>query len=118
MVITLVLFGKWLEGRAKRQTGAAIRALMALRRKPAALRAAMGQTGRADRADPAWRPRRGAPGGAYPGGREILEGASAVDESLLTGESLPVAKAAGDRVTGGAVNGDGAAAGRNDGDRC
>jgi hypothetical protein len=41
------------------------------------------------------------------GGRRVVEGASHVDESLITGESLPVAKHAGDHVTGGAVNGEG-----------
>src|SRR4029077_10717961 len=47
------------------------------------------------------------PGERFPGDGEVLEGESEADESLLTGESLPVAKKPGDRVIGGALNGDG-----------
>ena len=106
-VITLVLLGKWLEGRAKRQTTDAIRALQSLRPEkarvlrngveeeilPAAL--AIGDTVVIR------------PGERFPADGRIVEGHSHADESLLTGESLPVAKGPRDAVTGGAVNGEG-----------
>lgn len=108
VVIALVLLGKWLESRAKRQTGEAIRALTALRPEQARLRTADGQ----ERIVPTAQIRVGdvvavRPGERIPVDGFIREGASAIDESLLTGESLPVSKMAGDPVTGGAVNGDG-----------
>jgi Cu+-exporting ATPase len=107
VVITLVLLGKWLEARAKRSAGAAVRALMALRPEsalvtrdgvevmvPIAL-VAVGDIAVVK------------PGSRVPVDGEVIEGASTLDESLLTGESAGVAKSAGDRVTGGAINGDG-----------
>ncbi len=108
VVITLVLLGKWLEARAKRQTTAAIRALNALRPETAALREADGSVQQVAVAAL----RRGdvvlvKPGERLPVDGTVLEGASHVDESLITGESLPVARGPGDRVTGGAVNGEG-----------
>jgi len=108
VVITLVLLGKWLEGRARRQTGASLRALMALRPQQARVR--MTDGGEVER--PIELIRRGDKIVVRPGERiavdgQILEGASHVDESLLTGESLPVAKAVGAHVTGGAINGEG-----------
>ncbi len=108
VVITLVLFGKFLEARAKRQTGTAIRALMALRPERARLRVADGS----EQEVPIGQIRHGdlvvvRPGERIPVDGTVRDGASAVDESLLTGESRPISKAAGDRVTGGAVNGDG-----------
>ena len=107
-VITLVLLGKWLEGRAKRGTGEAIRALAALRPEFARVRRADGTE--LDVA--ASRVRAGdllvvRPGERIPADGVVREGVSAADESLLTGESLPVAKEPGSPVTGGAVNGDG-----------
>jgi Cu+-exporting ATPase len=107
VVIALVLLGKWLEARAKRQTTEAIRALQALR--PAAARV------RRDGVEvevPIAAVRVGdevvvLPGERFPTDGVVLEGTSHVDESLLTGESLPVAKSVGDRVTGGAVNAEG-----------
>jgi Cu+-exporting ATPase len=107
-VITLVLFGKWLEARAKRQTADAIRALTALRPETARVRRADGTE-----ADvPAGTVQVGdlvvvRPGERLPVDGEVVAGASHVDESLITGESLPVAKHVGDRVTGGAVNAEG-----------
>jgi Cu+-exporting ATPase len=107
-VITLVLLGKWLESRAKRQTTDALRALQALR--PATARVL-----RAGQAVdlPLAQVRVGDRVLVHPGERiavdgRVVEGASDVDEALITGESLPVPKAVGDRVTGGAVNGEGA----------
>jgi Cu+-exporting ATPase len=107
VVITLVLLGKWLEGRARHQTVAAIRALEALRPSEAIVRRA----GR-DVTVPLDALRTGdltvvRPGERVPADGRVVEGASHLDESLLTGESLPVAKGAGDHVTGGAVNGEG-----------
>ncbi len=107
VVITLVLLGKWLETRAKRQTTAAIRALKALRPETARVR----RDGR-DLEIPAGQVVRGDLVVIRPGERiavdgVVLEGASEVDESLITGESLPVAKHVGDQVTGGAVNAEG-----------
>jgi Cu+-exporting ATPase len=108
VVITLVLFGKWLEGRAKRQTGAALRALMALRPERARVRDASG----GETEIPVGQVRLGDRVVVRPGERIavdglVQEGESTSDESLLTGESLPVPKAPGDRVTGGAINGEG-----------
>ncbi len=107
-VITLVLLGKWLEGRAKRQTGEAIRALAALRPERARVRRADGT----ETEVPAAQVRAGdllvvRPGERIPADGVVREGASTADESLLTGESLPVPKELGSPVTGGAVNGDG-----------
>lgn len=107
VVITLVLFGKWLESRAKRQTTEAIRALEALR--PATARVRRGGT---DTEIPLAELQVGdlvvvRPGERLPADGRVEEGRSHADESLLTGESLPVAKQPGDRVTGGAVNAEG-----------
>ena len=107
VVITLVLLGKYLEARAKRQTTDAIRALAALRPDTArVLHAGSEQTLAiaevviGDRVIVK-------PGERIPVDGVVADGASHVDESLITGESLPVAKAVGDRVTGGAINGEG-----------
>ncbi|MGB9988865.1 heavy metal translocating P-type ATPase [Massilia sp. SM-13] len=107
VVITLVLLGKWLEGRAKRQTASAIRALQTLRPESARVR-----RGGQDVDVPTGQLAVGDIVVVRPGERiavdgEIVEGASHVDESMLTGESLPVARHAGERVTGGAINGEG-----------
>ncbi len=106
-VITLVLLGKWLEARAKRQTTDAIRALNALR--PATARV---QRAGAELELPVAQVVVGdlvvvRPGERIPVDGDIVEGSSHVDESLITGESLPVTKGAGDHVTGGAINSEG-----------
>ncbi len=106
-VITLVLLGKWLETRAKRQTADAIRALNDLRpdtarvlRDGVELTLPVADVSVEDivliRA-----------GERVPVDGEITEGRSHIDESLITGENLPVAKSPGDRVTGGSINGEG-----------
>jgi len=111
VVITLVLLGKWLEGRAKRQTVDAIRALNALR--PATARVLRGEgAAQAEVELPLADVRVGDRVVVRPGERiavdgRVAEGRSHADESLITGESMPVAKAPGDRVTGGAINGEG-----------
>jgi Cu+-exporting ATPase len=107
VVITLVLLGKWLEARARRQTTAAIRALNALRPATARLRRDGG-----DVEVPLAEVRSGDRVVVRPGERiavdgVVLEGTSEVDESLISGESLPVPRSEGDRVIGGAVNGEG-----------
>lgn len=107
VIVTLILLGKWLEARAKRQTTAAIRALQALR--PA--RARVLRDG-IERELPIAQLRVGDLVVTLPGERiaadgRIREGRSHVDESLITGESLPVPRHEGDRVTGGAINGEG-----------
>ncbi len=106
-LITFILLGKWLEARAKRQTTEAIRALNALRPDRALVR----RDGK-DVEVPIASVAVGDLVVVRPGERvavdgEIREGRSHVDESLITGESLPVSKGAGDRVTGGAINADG-----------
>jgi Cu+-exporting ATPase len=107
VVITLVLLGKWLESRAKRRTLSAIDALRALAPETATLR----RDG-VESSVPLATLRVGdevvvRPGERVPTDGMIVEGRSHFDESLLTGESLPQAREAGERVTGGAINGEG-----------
>jgi Cu+-exporting ATPase len=107
VVITLVLLGKWLEARAKRQTTTAIRALHALRPDVAHW---LGRDGEVDVpvADVLVGDRIVVkPGERYPVDGTLKEGFTEVDESMLTGEPLPVRKDAGDKLTGGSINGDG-----------
>ncbi|MBD9574725.1 copper-translocating P-type ATPase [Pseudomonas sp. PDM23] len=107
VVITLILLGKYLESRAKRQTAAAIRALEALRPE----RATRVRDGVEE--DVAIAELRLGdevlvrPGERFPVDGEVLAGQSHADEALITGESLPVPKDVGDPVTGGAINGEG-----------
>ena len=107
VIVTLVLLGKWLEARARRQTTAAIAALQALKPEVARVR-----TGSGDVELPLARVKVGdlvviRPGERVPVDGTVIEGASQVDESLITGESLPVARHEGDAVTGGSVNAEG-----------
>jgi len=107
VVITLVMLGKWLEARAKQQTTEAIRALHALRPDKAHW---LGPEGEVDVAltevmvDDYLVVR---PGERYPADGRLIEGQTQADESMLTGESMPVHKHVGDTVTGGAINGQG-----------
>jgi Cu+-exporting ATPase len=107
VVVTLVLLGKWLEARTKRQTTSAIRALHALRPEIAHL-----LRGSQEVDVPVAEVLVGDTLVVKPGERiavdgNVLEGQTQVDESMLTGESVPVAKAVGAALTGGAINGDG-----------
>lgn len=107
VIITLILLGKWLEARAKHQASDAIRALQALRPETARVMRGTSEIMVAMRdvvIDDIVIVR---PGERIPVDGIIVQGTSHNDESLLSGESLPVAKAAGDSVTGGAVNGEG-----------
>jgi Cu+-exporting ATPase len=107
VVITLVLLGKWLEARAKRQTTDAIRALHALR--PARARV-IGLDGEMDiPIDELLVGDRVVvlPGERFAADGVVLEGQTQVDESMLTGEPLPVSKTVDAHVTGGSINGEG-----------
>jgi len=104
VVVTLILMGKTLEALAKGRTGAAIRKLIGLQAKTArVLREGVEQdvpiagVARGDQVIVR-------PGERVPVDGEVREGESYVDESMLTGEPMPVAKRAGDRVVGGTVN--------------
>ena len=110
VVVTLVLLGKWLEARAKHQTTAAIRALHGLRPDVAHLVDKNGKGGEVD--VPVAEVMVGdhlvvRPGERLPVDGTLLQGDTQVDESMLTGEPLPVTKEAGAALTGGSINGDG-----------
>ncbi len=104
IVIALILLGRWLEARAKKQTGAAIRALMGLQARTARVirngieldipveQVVVGDLVRVR------------PGEKVPVDGVVIEGRSALDESMLTGESLPVEKEPGDTVIGATLN--------------
>ena len=107
MIVVLVLLGQVLELRARQQTGAAISGLVALAPETARLVTAAG-----DRELPVAEVQRGdrlrvRPGDRLPVDGRVVEGSSLVDESLLTGEPLPVTKQPSDPVTGGTLNGSG-----------
>ncbi|MCF5052155.1 heavy metal translocating P-type ATPase [Pseudomonas syringae] len=107
VVIALVLLGKYLESRAKRQTASAIRALEALRPERA-IRVLEGRE--EDVAIAALKLNDLVlvkPGERFPVDGEVVDGQSHADEALISGESLPVPKQPGDKVTGGAINGEG-----------
>ena len=108
VIVALVLLGQVLELRARASTGAAVRALLDLSPKTVHRRTAQGvedvplsdiQVGDEMVVKP---------GESVPTDGDVLEGESAVDESMITGESIPVTKTVGDRVTGGTLNGEGA----------
>ena len=107
VIVVLVLLGQVLEGRARQRTGSALKALMNL--APATARrlrdgheeeVSLDVVQVGDRL-------RVRPGDRVPVDGKVVEGRSSVDESMITGESLPVEKSVGDGVTGGTVNGTG-----------
>ncbi|MBS2027070.1 MAG: cadmium-translocating P-type ATPase [Deltaproteobacteria bacterium] len=108
LVVAFVLIGRFLEARARGRAGAALSAL--LRLAPPAARVV--QADGSEREQPleevevGWKVRV-RPGEKLAVDGKVLEGSSAVDESMLTGESLPVSKRPGDTVTGGTLNGQG-----------
>ncbi len=108
VITTLVLLGQVLELKARSQTGAAIKALLGLSPKTARR---IGRDGTEEDVPLAHvqvgDKLRVRPGEKVPVDGRVLEGSSAVDESMVTGESLPIAKGAGDRVIGATVNGTG-----------
>jgi len=109
VITTLVLLGQVLELRARGRTGDAIRSLLRLAPKTARRIEADGTEQDVPLPRVAVGDRlRVRPGERVPTDATIEEGESAIDESMITGEPLPVDKAAGDRVTGGTLNGDGA----------
>jgi Cu+-exporting ATPase len=115
VIVVLVMLGQVLELRARVQTGGALRALLNLAPKTARrLRdggddeeIAVAEVRVGDRL-------RVRPGDGVPVDGEVVEGSSAIDESMVTGESMPVAKTAGDRVIGGTINGAGSVVMRAD----
>ncbi|MEN6637139.1 MAG: heavy metal translocating P-type ATPase [Clostridiaceae bacterium] len=107
VVITLVMLGKYLEAVSKSKTSEAIKKLMNLKPKTAIivkngteLEVSLDEVAVGDIVLVR-------PGSAFPVDGTVLDGASSVDESMLTGESLPVEKQAGSAVTGGSINGEG-----------
>jgi P-type Cu+ transporter len=109
VITTLVLLGQVLELRARRQTGSAIRALLGLAPKTARRLPDDGgeEDVPLDQVVPGDRLRI-RPGEKIPVDGIVIDGAGAVDESMITGEPIPVEKGPGDRVIGGTVNGTGA----------
>ncbi|HVB35554.1 MAG TPA: heavy metal translocating P-type ATPase [Patescibacteria group bacterium] len=107
-ITALVLLGQVLELRARSRTGAAIKALLGLAPKTARLVQDDGNEVDVpiERVQPGDR-LRVRPGGKIPVDGVVLEGASSVDESMVSGEAIPVEKTAGSRVTGATVNGSG-----------
>ncbi len=108
VITTLVLLGQVLELRARSQTGSAIRALLGLTPKTARLLRDGGKEEDIplDRVTPGDR-LRVRPGEKVPVDGIVVEGASSIDESMITGEPMPTEKVSGSRVTGGTVNGTG-----------
>src|SRR6266849_8435739 len=105
VIVTLVLFGQVLELRARSQTGAAIRALLGLAPKTARLIRDDGS----ELDVPLSEIQKGSrlrvrPGEKVPVDGVVLEGISSVDESMITGEPIPVEKRPGEKVTGATVN--------------
>jgi Cu+-exporting ATPase len=107
-IVTLVLLGQALELRARADTGKAIRALLDLSPKTVRRRTLDGVEDVTLDAVKTGDILEVRPGEAVPTDGKLIAGESAIDESMLTGEAVPVAKAAGDKVTGGTLNGQGA----------
>ncbi|WP_299822491.1 heavy metal translocating P-type ATPase [uncultured Jannaschia sp.] len=108
VIVTLVLLGQILELRARARTGSAIRALLDLAAKTARVIRPDGTEAELPLEEIAVGDRlRVRPGEKVPVDGEVVEGRSSVDESMLTGEPVPVEKVAGDPVTGATINGTG-----------
>ncbi|MGQ4274209.1 heavy metal translocating P-type ATPase [Terrihabitans sp. B22-R8] len=110
VIVTLILLGRFLEARAKGRTSEAIKRLVGLQAKTARVRRdgrtveiAIGEVAPGDVVEVR-------PGERVPVDGEVVEGESYIDESMITGEPIPVAKAAGSQVVGGTVNQKGALA--------
>lgn len=104
VLLTLITLGRWMESRARLQTGSAVRRLLDL--SPRTARVVRDSR---EFEIPAADVQLGdelivCPGESFPVDGTVLDGQSAVDESLMSGESMPVAKAAGDRVIGATIN--------------
>lgn len=107
MIITLIKLGKMLETRTKRKTGGAVRKLLDLRPATAVVVDEEGE-----REVPVAEVQKGVqirvrPGERIPVDGKVIDGQSAVDESMLTGEPMPVTKKIGDTIIGGTINADG-----------
>jgi len=105
VIVTLILAGRWMEARARGRAGAAIRALAGLQVREARLR-----DGQGERMVPVSELTEGdeiviRPGERLPVDGEVIEGRSDINESMVTGEPIPVSRGAGDAVIGGTVNG-------------
>ena len=108
VIVTLVLLGQWLELRARNQTSHALQSLLNLAPQRARRLDAAGNEADVELAVVAVDDRlRVRPGEKVPVDGVVLEGSSALDESMVTGESIPVEKHAGDRVVGATLNGEG-----------
>ena len=106
VIVTLILAGRWMEGRAAGRAGAAIRSLLELAPATAIRRTCCGKESEVPLSDV----RPGdtlivRPGARIPTDGVIREGRSEIDEAMLTGEPLPVARGPGDAITGGTING-------------
>ncbi len=107
IIIALILMGRWLEARAKKSTGDAIRALMGLQARTARVVRGGQETDIPIEQVAVGDIVRVRPGEKVPVDGEVTEGSSTIDESMLTGESLPVDKRTGDEVIGATINGSG-----------
>lgn len=111
VVITFVLLGKWLEARAKYQTTEAIRALQSMWPQVARVLTHQSDGSNQEKEVPLIQVLTGdivvvLPGERIPVDGEVIEGSGSVDESMLSGEALPVEKVIGTHVTGGSMNGE------------
>ncbi|MCR5610440.1 MAG: cadmium-translocating P-type ATPase [Clostridiales bacterium] len=105
MIIALVMLGKYLEARAKRKTGEAVAALMRLAPETATVILKDGTEKEVSVSELVVGDMiRIRPGGSFPVDGVITEGMTSADESMLTGESMPVEKEQGSEVTGGSIN--------------
>lgn len=104
VIITLILLGRWLEARAKRQTGTAVRGLLRLTPRTARVVFEYGDENRALEDIQVGDVIRVRPGERLAADGVIVEGQSYIDESMISGEPLPVAKSSGDSVIGGTLN--------------